>query len=86
MEHPQKILLDTSILIEILDHKKHLELLQAEEVYLSIITIYEYIRYKKDKKFYKTKLEQAFTIIQLDNNTLEKAAEIFTKLKEKKHP
>ncbi|RLE93438.1 MAG: hypothetical protein DRN04_07060 [Thermoprotei archaeon] len=60
--------------------------MQAEEVYLSVISIYEYIRYKKDKKFYKTKLEQAFTVLQLDNNILEKAAEIFTKLKEKGTP
>lgn len=82
----QRILLDTSILIEILDREKYLELIQAEEVYLSVISIYEYIRYKKDKKFYKTKLEQAFTVLQLDNNILEKAAEIFTKLKEKGTP
>jgi len=82
----QRILLDTSILIEILDREKYPELIQAEEVYLSVISIYEYIRYKKDKKFYKTKLEQAFTVLQLDNNILEKAAEIFTKLKEKGTP
>lgn len=82
----QRILLDTSILIEILDREKYLELIHAGEVYLSVISIYEYIRYKKDKKFYKTKLEQAFSVLQLDNNVLEKAAEIFTKLKEKGIP
>jgi len=86
MGRSQRILLDTSILIEILDREKYLEFIQAGEVYLSVISIYEYVRYKKDKKFYKIKLEQAFSVLQLDNNILEKAAEIFIKLKEKGIP
>lgn len=79
----ERILLDTSVLIEILDKRSLLNLIEREELYISIISIYEYIRYKKDKEFFKKRLEESFTILGLDNKALLKSAEIFEILKKK---
>jgi len=70
-------------LIEILDKRSLLNLIEREELYISIISIYEYIRYKKDKEFFKKRLEESFTILGLDNKALLKSAEIFEILKKK---
>ena len=42
----ERILLDTSMLIDIFDRKGDKGLLESE-CYLSVISIYEYVRYKK---------------------------------------
>ncbi|AAL62515.1 type II toxin-antitoxin system VapC family toxin [Pyrobaculum aerophilum] len=75
----QRALLDTSVLIEILD-KGRLSLL-PKDPYLSVISIYEYIRYKRDRHFYKERLEEAFSVLGLTNKVIERAAEIFASLK-----
>jgi len=77
----ERILLDTSILIEILDRGSLLNLIERKELYISIISIYEYTRYKRDKKFFKEKLKESFTVLRFDNKALLKAAEIFETLK-----
>lgn len=83
MGEAKRVILDTSILIEVLDRGK-LQLLGEEgEFYLSTISLYEYIRYKRDKVFFKKRLKEAFNIVGLGNEVLLKAAEIFLTLKEK---
>ena len=42
----ERSVLDTSILIEAIDYGRHRDLL-ADDVSISIISIYEFIRYKK---------------------------------------
>ncbi len=81
MGQGKKVLIDTSILIEALDKEK-VEIL-PEEPYISVITVYEYIRYKKDRRFFKKMLEEAFNVVGIDNEVLLKAAEMFSILKEK---
>ena len=43
-----------------------------------MITVYEYIRYKKDRRFFREMLEEAFNVVGIDNEVLLKAAEIFS--------
>ncbi len=77
----EKSVLDTSILIEAIDHRKHLELLDNDNT-ISVVSIYEFIRHKKRMLENKLLLESSFTIIEMTNPVLLKAAEIFAKLKE----
>lgn len=74
-------LLDTSILIEVLDYSRHIELLNYYNI-ISIVSVYEFIRYKKDTLENKLLLEDSFDVIQITNPIVLKAAEIFVKLKE----
>ncbi len=80
------ILLDTSVLIDILDKGSLLDLIEKEELYISVISIYEYIRYKKNKEFFKKKLEESFIVLGLNNETLLESALIFEALKRRGKP
>ena len=76
----ERILLDTSMLIDIFDKKGDKNLLE-NECYLSVISIYEYVRYKHDVEEQKLLLEGAFDTINFSNPIILKASGIFTKLK-----
>ena len=76
----EKILLDTSMLIDILDKGRDMQLLKVD-CYLSIISIYEYIRYKHNAEEQKLLLEGAFEVVSFSNPIILKASEIFVKLK-----
>ena len=76
----ERILLDTSIIIDIFDREGNRELLE-NECHLSVISIYEYIRHKRNHEEQKLLLEGAFDIINFSNPILLKASEIFGKLK-----
>lgn len=78
----EKSLLDTTILIEALDHGRHTDLLQGENS-ISVVSIYEFIRYKKNMLENKLLLEGSFDVVAITNPTLLKAAEIFVKLRQK---
>ena len=77
----EKSILDTTILIDIFDHGKYEYLLQNENS-ISVISIYEFIRYKKKMLENKLLLEDSFDIIPIMNPTLLKAAEIFVRLRQ----
>ena len=62
----EKILLDTSMLIDILDKGRDMQLLKGD-CYLSIISIYEYIRYKHNAEEQKLLLEGAFEVVSFSN-------------------
>ena len=51
-----------------------------------MITVYEYIRYKKDRRFFKEMLEEAFNVVGIDNEVLLKATEIFSTSKRRRWP
>lgn len=76
----EKILLDTSIIIDILDKNGDRSLLE-NECHLSVISIYEYIRYKRNAEEQKLLLEGAFDTINFSNPIILKASEIFVKLR-----
>ena len=78
----EKILLDTSVLIEIFDYGKGKDLLR-NECTISIVSVYEYMRYKDKAKETMELLENAFDIIPLDDIVILSASNIFKKLKEK---
>ncbi len=78
----EKILLDTSVLIEIFDYGKGKDLLR-NECAISIVSVYEYMRYKDKAKETMELLENAFDIIPLDDIVILSASNIFKKLKEK---
>ncbi|MCS7365894.1 MAG: type II toxin-antitoxin system VapC family toxin [archaeon GB-1867-035] len=73
-----KILLDTDVLIDI---EKGVSELPEGDLYISIISLYEFIRGRSDYIEVKDVLEDLFTIIPIDNNVLIKATEIWRKLK-----
>lgn len=77
----EKSILDTTMLIETIDHGRHMDLLN-EDNSISIISIYEFIRYKKKMLENKLLLEDSFDTMEITNPVLLKAAEIFVKLKE----
>ena len=74
-------ILDTTMLIEAIDHGKHADLLNAESS-ISVVSIYEFIRYKKRMLENKLLLESSFDVLPITNPVLLKAAEIFVRLKE----
>lgn len=74
-------ILDTTMLIETIDHGRHIDLLNNENS-ISVVSIYEFIRYKKKMPENKLLLEGSFDVIPITNPVLLKAAEIFVKLKE----
>jgi tRNA(fMet)-specific endonuclease VapC len=76
----EKVILDTSALIEIFDRNKNTELLQ-NECQISVISLYEYIRYKKFRAEAKKLLEDAFDTFNLSNPIILIASEIFSKLR-----
>ena len=78
----EESILDTTMLIETIDHRRHTDLLDNENS-ISVVSIYEFIRYKKKMLENKLLLEDSFTVIAITNPVLLKAAEIFAKLKEK---
>ncbi len=77
----EKSILDTTILIDALEYGRHADLLQGENS-ISVVSIYEFIRYKKGMLENKLLLEDAFDVIAVTNPTLLKAAEIFVKLRQ----
>jgi tRNA(fMet)-specific endonuclease VapC len=76
----ERILLDTSMLIDIFDKNGDKSLLESE-CYLSVISIYEYVRYKRYTEEQKLLLEGAFETVNFSNPIILKASEIFAKLK-----
>jgi predicted nucleic acid-binding protein len=77
----EESILDTTVLIETIDHRRHVDLLNNENS-ISVVSIYEFIRYKKKMLENKLLLESSFDVIPITNPVLLKAAEIFVKLKE----
>jgi len=77
----ERSLLDTTMLIETIEHGRHTGLLDVENS-ISIISLYEFIRHKKKMEENKLLLENSFNVISISNPTILKAAEIFLKLKE----
>lgn len=77
----REIYIRHSILIDAIDHGKHTELLIDNGI--SIVSIYEFIRYKKDMLLNKLLLENSLEVIPIDNPVLLKAGEIFVKLRSK---
>ncbi len=78
----EKSILDTSILIDAIDHGRHTDLLNSDNS-ISVISIYEFIRYKKRALENKLLLEDSFNVIGINNPILLKSTEIFVKLRAK---
>jgi len=74
----ERILVDTDVLI---DYTKGLIDLPKKRLYISEITLYEFIRGCKDVKEAKSLLESAFVVVFHDNDVILKASEIWIELK-----
>ncbi len=74
-------ILDTTMLVEAIDHGRHIDLLQNDNS-ISVVSVYEFIRYKRSMLENKLLLEDSFNVIAITNPILLKAAEIFARLKE----
>ena len=74
----KRILIDTDVLIEYV--KGNLEL-PYTQVFITEITLYEFIRGTKDIKRAKKILEESFNVIFHDNTIIQKASEIWASLK-----
>jgi len=77
----ERILVDTDILIDY--YKSRLDLPLGNIYFISVISLYEYIRGTKNPKLAKKLLEESFTIIPLTNSILVKASEIWRDLRKK---
>ena len=77
----EKSILDTTMLVETIDRRRHTDLLNTDRS-ISVISVYEFIRYKKKMLENKLLLESSFDVMPITNPVLLKAAEIFVKLKE----
>jgi len=75
-----RILIDTDKLIDI---EKGVEELPEYDCYVSIITLYEFIRGRKDFSTVKRLMELLLNIISLDNKIILKATEIWRELRSK---
>lgn len=69
-----RVLLDTDVLIDV---EKGVRELPEAENHISVITLYEFVRGRKDFEKAKRLLEEAFTVIPLTNEVLLKATEIW---------
>ncbi len=78
-----KLLIDTDILIDV---EKGLRKLPEGELYISVITLYEFIRGRKDYKEAKKLLSEIFTVLPLSNKVIVKSTEIWRDLKRKGEP
>lgn len=74
----ERILVDTDVLI---DYTKGLVDLPKKQLYISEITLYEFIRGCKDVREAKALLESVFVVVFHDNDVLIKASEIWKELK-----
>jgi len=70
---------DTDCLIDY--YRGELELNPEDSHHVSEITVYEFIRGTRNVKEAKRILERSFSIVWLDNEILEKASEIWRRLK-----
>ena len=75
------VLIDTTILMEIYDKKKEIEL--PDDCYISIVTLFEFLLGKNLYFDWKINMEEGFNVIPLENKIILKAVEIFRKLKKK---
>ncbi len=82
-----RVMIDTDVLIELVKRKLLSKFVAIYDVYISFVTLYEYIRGSFYKGFkpskYKELLEESVIIIWSDNEILEKMAEIWYSLKKK---
>ena len=77
----ERILVDTDIFIDY--YKSRLDLPLGNIYFISVISLYEYIRGTKNPQLAKKLLEESFTIIPLTNSILVKASEIWRDLRKK---
>ena len=72
------VLVDTDVLIDFV--KGHTDL-PEEQVFITEITLYEFIRGTQDIRKAKKLLEEGFSVIFHDNSIIQKAAEIWVEMR-----
>lgn len=81
------VILDTDILIKLIKERKLSKILRSMDLYISFITLYEYLRglkyLNKDLQKEKEKLERSLTISWPDNKVIVKMSEIWFELRRK---
>jgi len=83
----KEVIVDTSYLIYLLKEQKLDKLVKEYIPHIVDLTLYEYLRGEyymgRDAQKAKNYIEKIFNIIKLDNHTIIKACEIWTKLARK---
>lgn len=74
------VLVDTDVLIDFVRENTDLP---QEPLYITEITLYEFIRGSKNISKAKTLLEEGFSVIFHDNPVIQKASEIWVNIKER---
>ncbi|RLE83450.1 MAG: type II toxin-antitoxin system VapC family toxin [Thermoprotei archaeon] len=77
----ERVLVDTDILIDY--YREKLDLPPGNIYYISIITLYEYVRGTKKPIEAKKLLEESFIITPINNQVLLRSAEIWRNLRQK---
>jgi len=72
------VLVDTDVLI---DYVKGLRELPLTQLYISEITLYEFVRGTKDVDEAKKAIEEGFVVLFHDNSVISKAAKIWVELR-----
>ncbi len=81
-----EILIDTSFLIKKLERERDIGFFEQNTIYVSIMTIYEYLMPKKNKLKEKLLLENLLKVLNITNEIIVKAAEIKGRLYRKGKP
>lgn len=76
----RNLLVDADFLIDV---EKGKERLPREQLFLSVLSLYEFIRGRKDYEDVKRIMESSFVIVSLSNDIILKATEIYRDLREK---
>ena len=71
-------MIDTDVLIDV---EKGKESLPRAQLFISWVSLYEFLRGRRDFSKVKRKLEEVFTVLIPDNEVLEKSVEIYRELK-----
>ncbi len=76
----QRLLIDTDVLIEV---EKGRTKLPKGELYISCISLYEFLRGRRDYQRVKKEMEAVFYVVPLTNEVMLKAVEIYRDLRKK---
>ncbi len=81
----EKVCIDTDVLIELGRQKLIRRVCREQNIYLTVITMYEYLRglayLGRDVGRAKREIERRFNILYLDNRALVEASNLYSKLR-----
>ena len=74
----RRVMIDTDVLIDV---EKGRSSLPRAQLFISWVSLYEFLRGRRDFSEAKRRLEKVFTVLILNNEVVEKSVEIYRELK-----